>query len=132
MTEAKMTDTNDRIAALTARMLKKKLYDVLSMPLDGGGDKLPMHQPAHLEYMIANEKKGIVFASGPLSEADGTQRGRGLTVLRAASVEEARAIAAQDPFVINGVRTFELREWTVMEGSFGVTVNFSDQSMTVV
>ena len=55
-----------------------------------------------------------------------------MTVLRAASVEEARAIAAQDPFVINGVRTFELREWTVTEGSFGVTVNFSDQSMTVV
>ena len=127
-----MTDTNDRIAALTARMLKKKLYVVLSMPLDGGGDKLPMHLPAHLEYMIANEKKGIVFASGPLSEADGSQRGRGLTVLRAASVDEARAIAAQDPFVINGVRTFELREWTLMEGSFGVTVNFSDQSMTVV
>jgi hypothetical protein len=33
--------------------------------------------------------------------------------------------------VVHGVRTFEVREWTVMEGSFGVTVNFSDQSMSV-
>jgi uncharacterized protein YciI len=126
-----MGDAQGRIAALTANMLKKKLYVVLSIPLAGGADKLPAHLPAHLEYMIANEKKGIVFASGPLSEADGSQRGRGLTVLRAASAAEAKAIAEQDPFVINGVRTFELREWTVMEGSFGVTVNFSDQSVSV-
>jgi hypothetical protein len=127
-----MADTRERISALTARMLKKKLYVVLSTPLDGAAEKLPGHLPAHLDYMIANEKKGIVFASGPLSEADGSQRGRGLTVLRASSAEEARAIAAQDPFVVNGVRAFEIREWTVMEGSFGVTVNFSDQSMSVM
>lgn len=126
-----MPDTQDRIAALTARMLKKKLYVVLSVPLPGGADKLPMYLAEHLEYMVANEKQGLVFASGPLSEEGGSQRGRGLTVLRAASAEDARAIAAQDPLVINGVRTFELREWTVMEGSFGVTVNFSDQSMSV-
>jgi uncharacterized protein YciI len=121
----------DRIGALTERMLKKKLYVVLSTPIEGGADKLLEHLPEHLEYMIANEKKGIVFASGPLSEADGGQKGRGLTVLRASGIEEARALAAQDPFVVHGVRTFEVREWTVMEGSFGVTVNFSDQSMSV-
>jgi hypothetical protein len=121
----------ERIGALTQRMLKKKLYVVLSTPVEGGAEKLVEHLPAHLEYMIANEKKGIVFASGPLSEADGSQKGRGLTILRAANGDEARALAAQDPFVVNGIRTFEVREWTVMEGSFGVTVNFSDQSMSV-
>jgi uncharacterized protein YciI len=121
----------DRIGALTQRMLKKKLYVVLSTPIEGGQEKLVAHLPAHLEYMIANEKQGIVFASGPLSEQDGGQKGRGLTVLRAASRAEAESIAARDPFVVNGIRTFEVREWTVMEGSFGVTVNFSDQSMSV-
>lgn len=121
----------DRISALTQRMLKKKLYAVLSTPIEGGAEQLLAHLPAHLEYMIANEKKGIVFASGPLSETDGSQKGRGLTVLRATSREDAERIAAQDPFVVNGVRSFEVREWTVMEGSFGVTVNFSDQSMSV-
>ena len=121
----------DRISALTQRMLKKKLYVVLSTPIEGGAEKLLAHLPAHLEYMIVNEKQGIVFASGPLSEQDGGQKGRGLTVLRAASREDAERIAAQDPFVVNGIRTFEVREWTVMEGSFGVTVNFSDQSMKI-
>jgi uncharacterized protein YciI len=126
-----MADAADRIGALTARMLKKRLYVVLSTPIEGGAEKLLEHLPAHLEYMITNEKRGIVFASGPLSEADGSQKGRGLTVLRAASAAEACAIAEQDPFFVHGIRSFELREWTVMEGSVGVTVNFSDQSVQI-
>ena len=48
---------------------------------------------------------------------------------RAASLDEARKIAEADPFVINRLRTFEVREWTVMEGSIGVTVNLSDQTL---
>ena len=54
-----------------------------------------------------------------------------MTILRAASAEEARKIAEADPFVVNRLRTFEVREWTLMEGSFGVKVNFSDQSVEV-
>ena len=81
--------------------------------------------------MIGLEKKGVLFASGPLTAAPGKPAGDGLTILRAASAEEARAIAAADPFVVNKLRTFEVREWTVMEGSLGLTVNFSDQSLEV-
>jgi uncharacterized protein YciI len=87
--------------------------------------------PEHLEYMIGLEKQGTLFASGPLTAAPGQPLGDGLTVLRAASAEEARAIASADPFVVNGLRSFEVREWTVMEGSFGVTLNFSDQTMGI-
>jgi uncharacterized protein len=82
--------------------------------------------PAHLEFMIDLEKRGILFASGPL---DGGARGDGLTIVRAAGLEEAKQIAAGDPFVVQGLRSFEVREWTVMEGSFGIKVNFSDQSL---
>ena len=79
-------------------------------------------------YLLGLEKKGVLFASGPLAEADGKTRGDGLTILRAASAEDARRIAEADPFVVAGLRNFELREWTVMEGSLGIKVNFSDQS----
>jgi hypothetical protein len=54
-----------------------------------------------------------------------------LTILRAANAQEARTLAEADPFVTNGLRTFELKEWTIMEGSLGLKVNLSDQSIEV-
>jgi len=120
--------TEERIRELTKAMLRKKLYVVLSK---GGAapTEIARHLPEHLEYMIGLEKKGVLFASGPLAEADGKTRGDGLTILRAANAEAARQIAQADPFVVRGLRSFELREWTVMEGSLGIKVNFSDQSL---
>jgi uncharacterized protein len=122
--------SEERIRQLTARMLRKKLYVILSK---GGttADKLAAVLPQHLEYMIGLEKKGVLFASGPLTAVHGAPAGDGLTILRAESAEQALAIASADPFVINKLRTFEVREWTVMEGSLGLTVNFSDQSLAV-
>jgi|SRR5688572_19729305 uncharacterized protein len=122
--------SEERIRQLTARMLRKKLYVILSK---GGTtpDKLAAVLPQHLEYMIGLEKDGVLFASGPLTPAPGQPAGDGLTILRAGSADEAGTIASADPFVINKLRTFEVREWTVMEGSLGLTVNFSDQSLAV-
>jgi len=120
----------ERIRQLTQRMLRKKLYVVLSK---GGAtaEQIAAVLPDHLEYMIGLEKRGVLFASGPLAAAADVPAGDGLTVLRAESAEEARKLAAADPFVVNRLRTFELREWTVMEGCFGLTVNFSDQSFEI-
>ena len=111
--------TEERIRELTKAMLRKKLYVVLSK---GGAaaEEIAKHLPRHLEYMIGLEKKGVLFASGPLAEADDKTRGDGLTILRASSADAARKIAEADLFVVNGLRSFELREWTVMEGSLGI------------
>ena len=122
--------TEERIRELTQGMLRKKLYVVLSTA-KAGPDRIKDVLPRHLEYMIGLEKKGLVFASGPLTDEGGEPRGDGMTILRAASAEEARTIAAADPFFAHGLRTFEVREWTVMEGTLGLTVNFSDQSIQV-
>lgn len=118
----------ERIQQLTKGMLRKKLYVILSK---GGAtpEQISTLLPLHLEYMIGLEKKGVLFASGPLADAEGKTGGDGLTIIRAPSATKARKIAKQDPFVVNKLRTFELREWTVMEGSLGITVNFSDQSL---
>ena len=120
--------TQERIRELTKGMLRKKLYVILSK---GGAapEQLAEHLPRHLEYMIGLEKTGVLFASGPLAEADGQMRGDGLTVVRAANAQAAREIAEADPFVVHGLRSFELREWTMMEGSLGIKLHFSDQSL---
>ena len=51
-----------------------------------------------------------------------------MSIVRAGSAEEARAILAKDPFVEQGVVSVELRRWLLLEGGFTVTVRFSDQS----
>lgn len=117
-------NVDDRIAELTRKMLRRKFFAVLSHP-SPTPERLKALLPAHLEYMIGLEKRGVLFASGPLSD------GAGLTVLRAASAGEALALADADPFVVNGLRTYELKEWTIMEGTLGLRVNLSDQSVEV-
>jgi uncharacterized protein YciI len=110
-------------------MLRKKLYVVFSKG-EATPEQIAARLSQHLEYMIGLEKKGVLFASGPLSSPSG-KPGDGLTILRAGSADEARAIASADPFVTAKLRTFEVREWTLMEGSFGMKVNFSDQSLEI-
>ena len=121
---------DERIAELMGKMLRKKLYVLLSKPLVAP-DKLKPFLPAHLDYMIGLEKRGLVFASGPLADGEGPPTGHGLTVLRAKDANEARALAEGDPFFVNGLRSFELKEWTIMEGTLGVRVNLSDQTIEV-
>jgi uncharacterized protein YciI len=108
---------------LLARMLGKKLFVVI-WKARAGAELGPVLRE-HLEFMIELEKRGVLFASGPLSGSAGD----GLSILRAGAIEEARAIAEQDPFVVKGLRSFDLREWTVMEGSIGLTINCSDRSV---
>jgi hypothetical protein len=122
------SSAEERIRQLTKGMLRKKLFVILSK---GGAtpDQIGALLPQHLEFMIGLEKSGALFASGPLADGEGKMRGDGLTIVRAANAAEARKIAEQDPFVINKLRTFELKEWTVMEGSLGIKINLSDQSL---
>lgn len=120
----------ERVAGLMRKMLRKKLYVLISTPVVPP-EQLKPFLMAHLEYMILLEKRGVVFASGPLSDGEGPPSGHGLTVLRAKNAAEARALAEADPFFANGLRTFELKEWTMMEGTLSLRVNLSDQTVEV-
>ena len=120
----------ERVAELMRKMLRKKLYVLISKPVVPPENLKPFLL-AHLEYMIGLERRGLLFASGPLSDGAGPPSGAGLTILRVASAQEARAVADADPFVVNGLRTYELKEWTIMEGTLGLRVNLSDQSIEI-
>lgn len=114
-----------KIAELTKGMLKLKLFVIFSQ---GKGLDVTPYLADHLEYMIALERQGKLFASGPLGDPT---KADGMTIVRAADEEEARQLALRDPFVVNGIRTFKIVPWTVMEGSLNVTVNFSDQTAKI-
>src|SRR5262249_59782329 len=79
----------ERIRELTQRMLRRKLYVVFSTAT-GSPERIKETLPLHLEYMIGLERKGIVFASGPLTTAGGEARGDGTAALPAARPAGAR------------------------------------------
>jgi uncharacterized protein len=121
----------ERVSELTRKMLRKKLFVLISKPIVPLENLQPFLS-AHLEYMISLEKRGLVFASGPLSAGTGgPPTGDGMTILRAKDLNEARALGEADPFYVNGLRSFDLKEWTVMEGTLSLRVNLSDQSIEV-
>ena len=77
----------------------------------------------HLDWLLALESTGSVLMSGPLLEGPEIRPGAGVTVLRAAGADQATDIAATDPFVVAGLRTFEVFRWRVNEGTVGVTIS---------
>lgn len=66
---------------------------------------------SHFQYQLRLIADGRTIKGGPLvAEADAALVG--ITVLRAASLDEAKAIAAADPAVRAGLFTATVRTWT--------------------
>ena len=124
-----MTDESQEQNPLSRNFLGKNFYVVVTSPTAPREELEPLI-PAHLANQVRLEKEGIMFAAGPLTKEDGTRYG-GMFVLRADSFKEARAIADADPLHKAGLRSYTLMRWTINEGSYGVRVNYFDQSVTI-
>jgi uncharacterized protein YciI len=105
--------------------LAKQLYVVFTTPTNGIGPVMENLQ-RHLDYQELLEKKGIMFAAGP-HWTDDEQRwdGEGMMVIRASSLTEAEAIAADDPMHKSGARSYRVRPWLVNEGTLTVRLDFA-------
>lgn len=115
----------------SAGMLRMKLYIVFTSPTKDL-DLVAEHVKEHLDYQVMLEKKGIMFAAGPIwDDNEDEWNGEGMVVIRAQSLQEAEAIAAADPMHISGARCYKIRPWLINEGSLSVTLNFSDMSMNL-
>ena len=93
-------------------------------------DSLQETLPAHLDYQKTLEAKGALVFAGPLSDTAGeAMSGGGLIVYRAASFDEALALAEADPMHRDGKRSFTLRRWLINEGSLTVSLSLSGQKV---
>lgn len=63
---------------------------------------------AHIDYLTDLRQQGIVLANGRLLEGWG-----GIALYRTDSADEAREHVERDPFVLHGIRAYELFEWDV-------------------
>jgi uncharacterized protein YciI len=108
------------------------LYVVFSKPTNGL-DAVLGNGPAHIAYQLELEKKGIMFAAGPLMLADQEiAEGEGLIVIRAASLEHAHQIAKADPMHQCGARKYTIRPWVMTEGSISIKLNYSNQTFELM
>lgn len=114
---------------LYAKMLRQTLYVITTTPARGPGMQDVL--PAHLDYQIDLERKGILFGAGPLfNEGESVPYG-GMIIVRAKDESEARAHADADPFHAAGLRSYTLNRWMLNEGAMTFTVRYSDQTAVI-
>lgn len=126
-----MTDPVSNVHPQTARFLGKELYVVVARPVRSP-QITEAYLAAHLAHQIDLERRGIMFAAGPLYPRGSELPEAGMIVIRAASFEEAQRIADEDPLHKAGLRTYTLQKWRVNEGTITVTVNYSDQTAKII
>jgi len=78
----------------------------------GSDDEERTITAAHIQYQLRLQEKGVAIAAGGLGEGPGDSI-IGLTILRADSLADAKAIAAADPAVEAGRLQAWVREWWV-------------------
>ncbi|WP_305983865.1 YciI family protein [Roseibium sp. MMSF_3544] len=110
--------------------LALELYVVNTTPAGPDVD-LPGTLPDHLAYQAKLEEEGKLAFAGPVSDETGEElHGEGMIIYRAASLEDARQLAEEDPMHKRGVRTFTIRRWLINEGSFSLSVELSAKKAT--
>ena len=112
--------------------LAQQLFAVFTIPVKSFAE-IERVLPEHLKFQVELEERGIMFAAGPLCDVESnTWKGRGLVVIRAGDLEEARSIAAADPMHSSGARRFEIVPWCVNEGSLNLRLRYSKMSMDLL
>ena len=78
--------------------------------------KLYNEQPQfgdHVKYMEECHARGKIVLSGPFMEGAGVMALGGMTVFRAADLEEATALGTEDPTVKSGMLKVEVKPWWI-------------------
>jgi uncharacterized protein YciI len=95
-------------------MLDKDIcYPILLFKIDGV-DTPRETVMRHIAYVKSLDDAGKLVLAGPFENFAG-----GMVIVRADSIEAATEIAKSDPFVTEGVRTFEIRKWLLANRANG-------------
>ena len=97
-------------------LLGLRLWVIETIPKDR--EVIQATMEAHIRYQLMLEREGIMFAAGPIYEAEASKPdGNGLIVIRAETLSDARSVADNDPMHKSGGRTYRLRQWRVNEAA---------------
>ncbi len=116
-----------RASRPAARRPGIRLYVILSRPTARAGDRDAV-RAEHFAYIHDLEARGVLFAAGPEVDENDKPQGPGIIIIRAASLEAARAIADAEPFHRDRYREYDIRSWRISEGGFGLRVRFTERT----
>ena len=109
-------------------LLGKQLFVIFTTPVKDVSE-VHRYMDHHIKFQVELEKKGIMFGAGSLVGRDEQRwedyKGGGMIVIRAKSFEDAERITKEDPFHKHGIRKYEIKRWTLNEGKFKVSLNYS-------
>jgi uncharacterized protein YciI len=115
-------DVQAEIQRLIEPNLRKRLFVAFSYPVAPVAEIVP-YIPEHLRYMMEYEDR--VFLSGPFIN-EGQLVGEGMTVLYAATKEDAAKFMDNEPFIRRGLRRYEIKLWELREGTLTVKTRLSE------
>jgi uncharacterized protein YciI len=107
-----------------------QLFAVWSRPSDQWRDD-PSLLESHLSFLKDLEYRGVTFLSGPLGIDDTGWAGHGLTVIRAASISEARELMAAEPYIAAGQRVHDIMPWLITSGRITTSTKISDTDSSI-
>ena len=84
-----------------------RLFAIVGWDGPRGAELRKLHRPAHLDHVAPLDALGHIIHAGPLLDESGDPIGS-ILIIRAESLDSARALAARDPYVVEGI--FERHE----------------------
>jgi uncharacterized protein YciI len=75
-------------------------------------EKSKKYRDQHMAFLAKKGDEGKIFARGRFNDGTG-----GLVIYIANSLEEARKLAQEDPYISTGARTLDLHEWNMQTQS---------------
>ncbi|MFC0331551.1 NAD(P)-binding domain-containing protein [Paenibacillus sepulcri] len=85
----------------------RKYFAVFLPMLDA--DKSVQYRPDHLQFLDDCRAAGKLHANGRFVDGAG-----GLVIYRAGNFEEVEQWVKQDPYIVNGARSYEIHEWDIV------------------
>lgn len=72
-------------------------------------EKSQKYRPQHLDFLETMRQEKKVLMNGRFTDGAG-----GLVIYRAKSLDEAKELAEQDPYIQLGAREYDIHEWELV------------------
>ena len=124
-----MSNAEQQATAPKAKLQREQCYLIMMRPVENP-KVAPIPQAEmrleHHDYLVDMERRGILFAAGPLRDDEGWERGHGLLIFRATNRAEATKWAMQEPYTKYGQREVEIIPWQRNEGTISINLRLAD------